>query len=82
MANHWQTTTSCYYGSLHLDATIILANIIQKKGNPKPCNMLPVMLKKRHLGQRAFVGVRSFYHHLDIQSMLTHKSLTEMQHGL
>ncbi|KAF8553474.1 Metallo-dependent hydrolase [Imleria badia] len=36
------TTTSCYYGSLHLDATKILADIIHKKGQRAfvgKCNM-------------------------------------------
>ncbi|KAG9313710.1 hypothetical protein JVU11DRAFT_6060 [Chiua virens] len=36
------TTTSCYYGSLHLEATMILASIVKDKGNFKSlckCNM-------------------------------------------
>ena len=55
-----QTTTCCYYGTLHLEATKILARIVNEHGKHfRLCSLISMNLSC-YLGQRAFVGVRDF----------------------
>jgi hypothetical protein len=58
-----QTTTCCYYGTLHLEATKILANIVHSYGEHSysSSSLQAHLNRPSHPGQRAFVGVRDIY---------------------
>lgn len=58
-----QTTTSCYYATLHLEATKILANVIHKKG-PQFCRF---SLASIDYLQRSKSVRRGMFIYLDIE---------------